>query len=99
MALHLAERGVDISFTYRAAAAEANEGREQIRFLGRKVVALPFEVIDTGNVEAVARSVSEELERTWGRKQFDYLINNAGVSMHAGVFETTEAQFDEVYKV
>lgn len=99
MALHLAARGVDIIFTYRAAAAEASEVREQIRSFGREVVALPLDVIDTGKFEAFARSVSAELERTWGRKQFDYLVNNAGVSMHAGVFETTEAQLDEVYKV
>jgi NAD(P)-dependent dehydrogenase (short-subunit alcohol dehydrogenase family) len=99
MALHLAERGVDIIFTYRAAAAEASKVQQQIRSLGRKAVALPLDMIDTGKFEAFARSVSEELERTWQRKQFDYLVNNAGVSMHAGVFETTEAQLDEVYKV
>jgi NAD(P)-dependent dehydrogenase (short-subunit alcohol dehydrogenase family) len=99
MALHLAERGVDIIFTYRAAAAEASKVQQQIRSLGRKVVALPLDMIDTGKFEAFARSVSEELARTWERRQFDYLVNNAGVSMHAGVFETTEAQLDEVYKV
>ena len=90
---------MDIIFTYRAKAAEANEVQERIRSLGRKAVALQFDVTDTGKFEAFARSVAEELERTWGRKQFDYLVNNAGVSMHAGVFETTEAQLDEVYKV
>ena len=99
MALHLAERGVDIIFTYRAAAAEADAVREQIRSLGRKAVALPLDVTETGKFEVFARSVSGELERTWGRKQFDYLVNNAGVSMHAGLFETTEAQLDEVFKV
>jgi NAD(P)-dependent dehydrogenase (short-subunit alcohol dehydrogenase family) len=99
MALHLAERGVDIIFTYRAAAVEASKVQQQIRSLGRKVVALPLDMIDTWKFEAFARSVSEELGRTWQRKQFDYLVNNAGVSMHAGVFETTEAQLDEVYKV
>lgn len=99
MALHLAERGVDIIFTYRVKAAEATAVQEQIRSLGRKVVVLPFDVTDTAKFEAFARSVSEELERTWGRKQFDYLVNNAGDSLHAGVFETTEVQLDEVYKV
>jgi hypothetical protein len=31
MALHLAERGVDIIFTYRRAASDASEVRERIR--------------------------------------------------------------------
>lgn len=99
MALHLAERGVDIIFTYRAAAAEANEVREHVRSLGRKVVALPLDVTETGKFEAFATAVAHELDRTWGRQQFDYLVNNAGVSMHAGILETTEAQLDEVYNV
>src|SRR5262245_4207349 len=47
MALHLAQRGVDILFTYRAAAAEASEARERIRGLGRKAVALPLDVADS----------------------------------------------------
>ena len=99
MALHLAAQGVDIIFTYRAAASEASEVRERIRALGRKAVALPLDVTDTGKFESFARSIAEELQRTWGRKQFDYLVNNAGIAMHVGVFETTEAQLDEVYKV
>ncbi len=99
MALHLAERGVDVIFTYRAAAAEASEVREQIRALGRKVVALPLDIADTSGFGAFATAVSTELARTWGRKQLDFLVNNAGVSMHAAVFETTEAQLDDVYKI
>jgi NAD(P)-dependent dehydrogenase (short-subunit alcohol dehydrogenase family) len=99
MALHLAERGVDVIFTYRVATAEANEVQEQIRSLGRKAAALPLDITDTGTFAAFAAAVTSELQRTWGRKQFDYLVNNAGTSMHAGVFETTEAQIDEVFNV
>ena len=99
MALHLAERGVDIIFTYRAAASDANELREQIRALGRKAVALPFDVGASASVDTFAKSVADELERTWGRKQFDYLVNNAGISLHASIAETTPAQLDEVYGV
>jgi NAD(P)-dependent dehydrogenase (short-subunit alcohol dehydrogenase family) len=99
MALHLAERGVDVIFTYRAAATEANEVRERIRTLGRKAVALPLDVTDSASFEAFGKSVSTELERTFGRKQLDYLVNNAGTSLHASIAETTAAQLDEVYNV
>jgi NAD(P)-dependent dehydrogenase (short-subunit alcohol dehydrogenase family) len=99
MALHLAERGVDIIFTYRAAASEASEVRERIRALGRKAVALPLDVIDSASFDVFGNSVAAELERTFGRKQLDYLVNNAGTSLHASIAETTAAQLDDVYNV
>ncbi len=99
MALHLAERGVDIIFTYRAAASQANEARDQIRATGRKAIALSLDVTNSASFDAFAQSVAAELERTFGKKQLDYLINNAGTGLHAGVAETTAAQLDEVYNV
>ena len=64
MALHLAERGVDIIFTYRAAATEASEVRERIRALGRKAVALPLDVIASDSFDTFTKTVTSELERT-----------------------------------
>ncbi len=99
MALHLAARGVDIIFTYRAAAAEASELRERIVALGRKAVALPLDVADAASFDAFAAQVATELSRTFGRTQLDYLVHNAGTSLHAAIVETTAAQLDEVYQV
>lgn len=99
MALHLAERGVDVLFTYRTASAQASDVRDRIRALGRKAVALPLDVSDSGSFDAFAAEVASELDRTWGREQFDYLVNNAGTSMHVSIAETTAAQLDEVYDV
>jgi NAD(P)-dependent dehydrogenase (short-subunit alcohol dehydrogenase family) len=99
MALHLAARGVDIIFTYRAATSEANEVREQIQALGRKAVALPLDVAKSATFEAFGKTVATELERTWGRKQLDFLVNNAGTGLHASILETTEAQLDDIYNI
>jgi NAD(P)-dependent dehydrogenase (short-subunit alcohol dehydrogenase family) len=99
MVLHLAERGVDIIFTYRAAASEASEVRDRIRALGRKAVALPLDVTDSASFDAFGKSVAAELEGTFARQQFDYLDNNAGTSLHASIAETTAAQLDDVYNV
>jgi NAD(P)-dependent dehydrogenase (short-subunit alcohol dehydrogenase family) len=99
MALHLAQRGVDVIFTYRAAAIEAGEVRDRIHALGRKAVALPLDVTDSASFDAFAQLVAAEVERTFGRKQFDYLVNNAGTSLHASIAETTPAQLDSVYQV
>jgi NAD(P)-dependent dehydrogenase (short-subunit alcohol dehydrogenase family) len=99
MALHLAERGTDIIFTYRAAAGEANEVLGRLRALGRKAVALQLDVADSSSFDAFGKAVAAELERTWNRKQFDYLVNNAGMALHASIVETTAAQLDEIYAV
>src|SRR5262245_58356190 len=92
MALHLAARGVDVIFTYRAAVSEANEVCDRICALGRKAVALLFDVADSASFDAFGKAVAAELERTWGRSRFDYLVNNAGTSLHASIAETTSAQ-------
>lgn len=99
MALHLAKRGVDVIFTYRAAAREASAVVEQIRALGRQAVALPLDVADSGSFDAFAKQVAGELERTWHRTRLDFLVNNAGTALHASVAETTEQQLDDVYRI
>jgi len=99
MALHLAERGVDIIFTYRSGQAEAAAVRERIVALGRKAVALPLDVGDSAAFAAFAASVAGELERSWQRPRFDYLIHNAGTGLHASVTETTAEQLDALYNV
>src|SRR5262249_51559537 len=89
----------DVIFTYRAAASEASAVREQIRALGRNAVALPLDVAASESFATFAKAVSDALERTWGRKQFDYLVNNAGIGLHASIADTTEAQLAQHYQV
>jgi len=36
---------------------------------------------------------------TWQRSDFDFLINNAGIGIHAQFIETTEAQFDQLVNI
>lgn len=99
MALHLADRGVDVIFTYKSAEAEAAAVREQIVAKGRRAAALRLDVGDSDRFEAFASAVSSELARTFGRERFDYLVNNAGTGLHAPIAQTTAAQLDEVYRV
>lgn len=99
MALQLAARGTDVIFTYRAGQAEAAEVRERIVTLGRKAVALPLDVADSARFDAFAATVTAELDRTWQRARFDYLVNNAGIGLHAGIAETTAAQLDAMFNV
>ena len=100
MALRLAERGVDSIITYRAAANEANTVVNEVeRNHGRKAIALPLDVSDNSSFGAFAETLKAELARIWKRASFDYLVNNAGVGVHANFAETSEVQFDELVKV
>jgi NAD(P)-dependent dehydrogenase (short-subunit alcohol dehydrogenase family) len=97
-AVNLTRRGVDIIFTYRANQAEAESLVREIEEQGRKAAAFP---LDTGDLRAFDRFVSEVRTtlQSWGNGRFDYLVNNAGNSLHASFAETTEAQFDEIVNV
>lgn len=99
MAVHLAERGTDVIFTYRSAESEAADVRERIIALGRKAVGLRLDVADSGTFDAFARTVASELENTFQRPQLDYLVNNAGTALHASIAQTTAAQLDEIYQI
>jgi len=99
MALHLAERGVDSIITYRSAANEAEGVVREIESKGRRAVALPLDVADSATFGLFAETVKSALTRTWRRERFDFLVNNAGVGVHANLVDTTEAQFDELMRV
>lgn len=99
MALQLAERGVDSIITYRSGANEAKAVVNEIESKGRRAVALALDASDASSFGAFAEAVQNALRSTWQRQSFDFLVNNAGVGVHANIAETTEAQFDELMKV
>ncbi|HKY91599.1 MAG TPA: SDR family oxidoreductase [Nevskiaceae bacterium] len=96
MALSLAARGTDVILTYRSNRAEADAVVREIEARGRRAVALPLDVSKSGSFDAFAAAVREALATTWRRERFDFLVNNAGIGIHAAFAETTEAQFDEL---
>ena len=99
MALHLAERGVDIVFTYRSGASEAQELLSELRGRGRKAAALALDVGDAGSFPAFISALTAELSTTFGRDHFDFLVNNAGVGVHAGFAQTSESQLDDLFRI
>jgi NAD(P)-dependent dehydrogenase (short-subunit alcohol dehydrogenase family) len=97
-ALNLAKRGVDLIFTWRVKQQEAEGLIQELEAMGRKAAGFR---LDTGEVPSFDGFV-EEVRRTlqsWGRERFDYLVNNAGNSLHVGFTETTEEQFDSIFNV
>jgi NAD(P)-dependent dehydrogenase (short-subunit alcohol dehydrogenase family) len=99
MALHCADRGVDVILTYRANETAAAEVVSLIQAKGREAAALR---LDTSAVSSFDRAVAELksiLQETFRTERFDFLVNNAGFGVHAPFAETTEKQFDDLLNV
>lgn len=99
MALKLAEHGTDVVLTYRSNQAEAEAVAAAIRQLGRRAAVLQLDVGKSASFAAFATQLRNVLKEQWQREQFDYLVNNAGIGIHASFAETTEAQFDELVNI
>lgn len=97
-AIHLAQRGVDLIFTYRSNHAEAESLTREIEALGQKAAAFPLDTGAVASFDAFAAEVRKTLQ-AWARERFDYLVNNAGNSLHVSFDQTTEAQFDAIVNV
>lgn len=99
MALALARKGLDVILTYRSRSEEAWDVVDLIGALGQKAVALPLDVSDSSTFAAFFSSVAKTLRDTWQTTTFQFLVNNAGIGVHAAFAETTEAQFDDLYRI
>ncbi|MER9835103.1 SDR family oxidoreductase [Mesorhizobium sp. M0145] len=98
-AVSIAQHGRDVIVTYRGNASQAREVVAEIEALGRKAVALQFDLGEVASFAAFAETLGAALKETWGRDSFDYLINNAGHGEFTIIGDTTEAQFDGLFDV
>ena len=98
-ALKLAQHGRDVILTYRSQREEAQAVVEQIQAAGRRAVALPLDVGNNASFTSFAEQLSASLREIWQREDFDFLINNAGIGVHAPYAETSEAQFDQMVNI
>lgn len=97
-AMNLIQRGVDVIFTYRANHQEAESLIRGAEAAGRKAIGFQLDTGNGGAFDGFVAAVRKTLQN-WGREDFDYLVNNAGNSLHAEFAITTEAQFDEIFNV
>ena len=96
--IHLAKRGVHSIFTYRTNRAEADKVVMEVREADAKAVALQLDTADIRSFEAFVPRVRAALAEV-GVERFDYLVNNAGTSLHKAFDQTTEEELDQVYNV
>jgi len=97
-AVNLARRSVDVIFTYHSNQTEAEALIRETEAIRRKAAGFR---LDTGNIRSFDGFVADVRKtlQSWGRERFDYLVNNAGNSLHVGFEQMTDTQFDEVVNV
>jgi len=94
MALSLAKKGIDVILTYNSKKEEVLAVVAEIEQAGQKAAALQLDVADVKSFDAFFMQVKTVLQDTFETGHFDFLINNAGIGIHAPFAETTEEQFD-----
>ncbi len=92
--LALARQGADVIFTYHSQQQEADAVVAEARALGVKAASLQLDVGQASSFADFALRLQQLLGEQWQRERFDFLVNNAGIGVHASFAETTEAQFD-----
>jgi NAD(P)-dependent dehydrogenase (short-subunit alcohol dehydrogenase family) len=99
MALSLAKKGLNVILTYNSKKEEAEETVAAIEAYGQKAAALQLNVGKANTFDGFIEEVKATLQSTFGTDKFDYIINNAGVGVHASFAETTEEQFDMLVNI
>ncbi|HSI32165.1 MAG TPA: SDR family oxidoreductase [Tepidisphaeraceae bacterium] len=94
IAHHLAQGGFDIAFTYHSSGDEARALENELRHLGRRVVAVRADLTDPDTaVPDVVRGVTGEFDR------LDVLVNNASLYLPANLAQTTPAVMRKVMAI
>ena len=78
--------------------AEADKVVAAVREAGAKAAALQLDTSDVRSFDAFVRNVRSTLA-DFGTERFDYLVNNAGTSLHKKFDQTTEEELDPAYNV
>ncbi|WP_113638344.1 SDR family NAD(P)-dependent oxidoreductase [Nubsella zeaxanthinifaciens] len=94
MALALAKKGNDVIITYNSGKQEAEQVVAEIEQMGQSAAALQLNVGQVATFDGFAANLAEILKEKWGRENFDFLVNNAGIGINTPFESTTEDQFD-----
>jgi len=89
ISLLLADAGADLAIIARN-EKELNELSKEIEAKGRRVLALPVDLLDVSSIPEVVQKIVDEFGR------IDILVNNAGTNIPKSAFETTELDWDTV---
>lgn len=91
--LELAQLGTDLVIGYRSSDKEAEELKNEVEKLGRKVVLAKGDVSDP----EYAKKLSQLCKENFGK--IDILVNNAGITKDNLILRMKENEFDDVINI
>ncbi len=99
-ALELGKRGISVILTYHNYKDRADEVVKEIENCGNGVraIALKLDLADETSFDGFVEEVRKNLNKVWGRKTLDYLINNGGVGGPCLISEMSDGYFDKIMK-
>ncbi|MEH3114966.1 SDR family NAD(P)-dependent oxidoreductase [Pedobacter terrae] len=98
-ALKIAAKGIGVMVTYQSKKEEAAATVNEIKNLGVPAAAIQLNVGDAKTFDAFFGEVKSVLKSVFNAEKFDFLINNAGIGIHASFVDTTEEQFDDLVNI
>ncbi|GAA0873386.1 SDR family oxidoreductase [Gangjinia marincola] len=99
MALCIADKGVDVVITFNSNKTAAQDVVNLIQEKGRKAVALQLAVEDSKSFTRFKSDLEHSLKNTFETTHINYLVNNAGIGIHANIADTTLDQLDTLYDI
>ncbi|ESY73775.1 MULTISPECIES: SDR family oxidoreductase [unclassified Mesorhizobium] len=99
VAIQCARRSMGVILTYNSNPDAAAKVVKAIIADGGKAVAIKLDVSDSAAFLAFRDAVGEALAKTWNRKTFDFLVNNAGHGLYNPIATVTEEQFEGLFRV
>ena len=98
-ALALADKGVDVIFTYHNNVKAAQDVIKEIKQKGQKAFALQLDTRDFDAIPEFVSQVEGLLTNEFARSDFDYLLNNAGTGLHAILADTTYNELEDMLAI
>jgi NAD(P)-dependent dehydrogenase (short-subunit alcohol dehydrogenase family) len=98
-AISLAKRGIDVAGTYHSSKAEADSLVKELAALGRKSVMLQLDTGDVRSFDGFVNAFQTSLKEAFGRADFDFLVNNAGIGISGTIAEMKIEDFDRLIDV
>lgn len=99
IALSLAKNGKNIVLTFLNNEEKALSVVKHIKSMGQKAIALQLDVSKTNSYDAFFEKFTGVLKNEFNTDAFNYLVNNAGIGIHAMYEETTEEEFDTLLNI
>lgn len=98
-ALALADKGVDVLFTYHQNKVAADEVVKSIQQKGQKAFAVQLDTRDVAAFDNFIGQLAAILEREFGRSDVDYLLNNAGTGLHNSLENTAYDELEDMLAI